>query len=93
MLAIGKWKPTKEDWSYNSVAKISLDPWRYAQPVSATMLAGIILLYLLFSPIGLVGGLSVYFWWLVLLVIGMNAVVCKYLLHRFDRKYNNSDVL
>lgn len=87
MLVIGYWKPSASDWTYENTAKVSLKPWRYAQPVSATMLAGIVMLYLLFSPVGLVDGLSDYFWWSILGVIAINTFVCRYTLKRYDAKY------
>ena len=87
MLAIGYWKPATSDWTYQNTAKVSLKPWRYAQPVSATMLAGIVMLYLLFSPVGLVDGLSVYFWWSILGVILINTFACWYTLKRYDAKH------
>ncbi|MEM7361129.1 MAG: solute:sodium symporter family transporter [Pseudomonadota bacterium] len=87
MLAIGYWKPATSDWTYQNTAKVSLKPWRYAQPVSATMLAGIVMLYLLFSPVGLVDGLSAYFWWSILAVILVNTFACWYTLKRYDARH------
>jgi SSS family solute:Na+ symporter len=82
MLLIGYWWPTPKDWVYESQAKVSLVPWRYAKPVSVTMLALIVIVYLIFSPIGLVGGLSGSFWPLVLLVVGFNSLICWHLIRR-----------
>jgi len=93
MLIIGYWRPAEQDWSYDSSAKVSLQPWRYAHPVSATMLAGIVLLYLLFSPVGLVGGLSSAFWFWVSAVIIVNTILCVYLLRRYDAKYPKSNLI
>ena len=93
MLLFGYFKATKTDWSYSSESKVSLTPWRYALPVSATMLSAIVMLYLLFSPIGLVGGITPMFWWMVLLVIVVNAAVCVYTLRRYDRNIEKSDLI
>lgn len=76
MLLIGRRKPRESSWTFKSDAKVSLEPWRYAKPVSATMVAGIISLYLLFSPIGLVNGLSSSFWWWMALVWFTNIGYC-----------------
>ncbi len=61
MLLVGYLKPTESDWTYDNEAQVSLVPWRYAYPASFVLLAGIALSYVLFSPIGLVGGISEYF--------------------------------
>jgi len=76
MLAIARYKPRENSWAFKSDAKVSLEPWRHAKSVSATMVAGIISLYLLFSPIGLVNGLSPMFWVWMGLLWGVNIVFC-----------------
>jgi SSS family solute:Na+ symporter len=93
MLLFGYFKPTKTDWSYSSESKVSLIPWRYALPVSSTMLCGIVMLYLLFSPLGLVGGITPMFWWMILLVIMVNTAVCIYTLRRYDQNIEKSDLI
>ncbi|MFT6047680.1 MAG: SSS family solute:Na+ symporter, partial [Arenicella sp.] len=81
------------DWSYSSESKVSLTPWRYALPVSATMLSAIVMLYLLFSPLGLVGGITAMFWWMILLVIVVNTAVCVYTLRRYDQNSQKSGLI
>ena len=83
MLSIGYCKPTPGVWVYKSDSKVSLVPWRYAKAASSTMLSAIVLLYLLFSHIGLVGGLSSVFWWLVLVVIIINTLICTYTIRAY----------
>jgi len=77
MLLIGSRKPRESSWTFKSNAKVSLEPWRYAHAASATMVAGIISLYLLFSPVGLVGGLSSSFWLWLGVVWLSNIVFCS----------------
>ena len=72
-------------WSFRTEAKVDLSHWRYAIPASSTMVMGIILVYLLFSPIGLVGGISIPFWISVTLLVFANLLVCKWALSRYDR--------
>ncbi|MFT4629053.1 MAG: SSS family solute:Na+ symporter [Dinoroseobacter sp.] len=93
MLLFGYFMPTKTDWSYSSESKVSLTPWRYALPVSATMLSAIVMLYLLFSPLGLVGGITAMFWWMILLVIVVNTAVCVYTLRRYDQNSQKSGLI
>jgi SSS family solute:Na+ symporter len=52
-----------------------MEPWRFRIPCAATLLSCVVALYLLFSPIGLVGGLSNSFWPLImLLTVGNGAL-------------------
>ncbi|RBP48574.1 solute:sodium symporter family transporter [Arenicella xantha] len=76
MLAIGYYLPRDTDWSFTPRSKVNMSPWRYATAASSTMVAAIVAVYLLFSPVGLVGGLSDWFWPLLIAVISINMVVC-----------------
>ncbi len=62
MLAIGRLKPMPRAWSYERRDLVDLTPWRFAYPVAFTLLSAVVFLYLLFSPVGLVGGISALFW-------------------------------
>ncbi len=75
MLAIGVYRPTARDWQYSATSAVSMAPWRLAIPVSVTLLSLVVALYLLFSPIGLVGGLSSAFWPSIGALIAANALV------------------
>ena len=86
MLAIGHYRPTTHEWTFEATAKVNMVPWRYAKPVSYTMLSAIALLYLLFSPIGLVGGITPEFWGSVVAVLVANFIVCWQSLKRYDRR-------
>jgi len=85
MLLIGFYKPSTKDWAYEQTAKVSLEPWRYAYAASSTLFTGIVLSYLLFSPIGVVGGFSTAFWWSISLVIIANVVFCYWSVRRQTR--------
>ncbi|NND83206.1 MAG: solute:sodium symporter family transporter, partial [Gammaproteobacteria bacterium] len=84
MLSIGYLWPRAEDWSFSYAPRINMQPWRYALPVSATMLSLIVALYLLFSPLGLVGGFSALFWWSLAAVMSANLVFCIWAVRRAD---------
>ncbi|MEL7297498.1 MAG: solute:sodium symporter family transporter [Pseudomonadota bacterium] len=62
MLIAGKIKPRSSDWQYTQRDLVDLTPWRYSTPAAATLFSAVIFLYLLFSPIGLVDGISGLFW-------------------------------
>lgn len=75
MLAIGYFWPTASDWSYANHNKVDMTPWRFAIPCATTLMSCVIGVYLLFSPIGLVDGLSALFWPLITLLIAINVIV------------------
>lgn len=82
MLAIGHYLPRDKAWRFIPKPMVNMDPWRYATAASSTMVTAIVAVYLLFSPIGLVGGLSAWFWPCLGLAIGLNLLVCRWSLRR-----------
>ncbi len=71
MLAVGWIRPRQEEWTFNRRELVDLTPWRFAIPCAVTLLSCVVALYLLFSPVGLVDGLSAAFWPLLgLLALG-----------------------
>lgn len=85
MLGFGYFMPRMSDEYFTKKAMVDLTPWRYAWAASGTMLSAIVLLYLLFSPVGLVNGLSASFWPLVVMVLSVNIVFVYWSLRRYDR--------
>ena len=75
MLAIGYFYPLSQAWTYSAQNKVDMNPWRFAIPCATTLISCVIALYLLFSPFGLVDGLSAAFWPLLFLLIAVNEVV------------------
>jgi SSS family solute:Na+ symporter len=75
MLAFGWVRPRTEDWSYQPRRLLDLTPWRFAIPCAVTLMSCVIALYLLFSPIGLVGGLSTAFWPLIGSLLVVNILI------------------
>ena len=75
MLAAGRLRPRAEPWQYVRRDLVDLTPWRYAKPVAFTLLSAVVFLYLLFSQVGLVDGLSTAFWPAVAVLVGINALV------------------
>ncbi|MEO1045485.1 MAG: solute:sodium symporter family transporter [Pseudomonadota bacterium] len=69
------------------VHPVDLTPWRYAGPVSIILVAAIIAIYLLFSPIGLVGGLSDIFWPALAAVTVLAGLAIMFERRRWARKY------
>ena len=75
LLATGYLLPRREAWQYSSSHRVPMEPWRFRIPCAATLLSCVVALYLLFSPVGLVGGLSDSFWPLILLLVVGNSVL------------------
>ena len=65
MLLVGKLYPREKAWTYSTSHKVDMQPWRFAKPCAVTLISCVIGLYLLFSPIGLVGGITGLFWLLL----------------------------
>jgi len=86
MLAFGIYSPRKDEGCFTKKALVDLTPWRYAWSASATLFASIVIVYLLFSPIGLVNGISALFWPAVAVVVLVNVVFCVWSVRRFDQK-------
>ncbi len=75
MLAVGYLSPRQEEWTYHRRELIDLTPWRFATPCAITLLSCVVGLYLLFSPVGLVDGLSASFLPLLGLLLLLNMAV------------------
>lgn len=76
MLIVGYFKPVDKDWSSKTNDKVSLEPWRYAWAASATLFSAIVIVYLIFSPLGVVSGFTNLFWILLVSVIFLNGIFC-----------------
>lgn len=74
MLWVGMRYPRGEDWTYSSNHRVNMQPWRFAVPCAVTLLSSVIALYLLFSPVGLVGGIGTIFWTAISALIALNIV-------------------
>ncbi len=90
MLAIGYFMPLDKPWHYTPQNKVDMTPWAYALPVAIVLFAGIIFVYLLFSPIGFVGGLSAYFWPACVALLVATVVLCRLSISRWHEKYRQN---
>ena len=78
MVIIGHIRPLSKPWVFNKKNVIDLTPWKKAFPVSVTLFTAVIVLYILFSPIGLVGGLTAKFWPIIILLTIINIIIWLY---------------
>ena len=72
MLAIGAWRPRREAAAIIRSAEVDLTPWAYAQPCAVMLLSCVVALYVVFSPIGLVGEGSNFFAPVLLGLLALN---------------------
>lgn len=75
MLVLGMLMPRAQAWTYRNRELVNLTPWRFAAPCAGTLLSCVAGLYLLFSPLGLVGGMSEWFMPLLGLLIMINIII------------------
>ena len=75
MLVIGYFFPVSTPWTYQNIEKVDMQPWRLRVPCATTLISSVIGLYLLFSPVGIVGGLSQLFLPLVGGLVTVNIAV------------------
>ncbi|MFC7292600.1 solute:sodium symporter family transporter [Hirschia litorea] len=63
MLVVGHYKPRQTPYVFKKQNQVDLTPWKLATPLAITLLSLVVALYVLFSPIGIVGGaFSPYFY-------------------------------
>lgn len=87
MLTIGYWRPRETEWRFTRKPEVELKPWRYALPCAITLFSMIISLYILFSPIGIVGGFSPWFVPTLLALWVATFVVCWMSLKWWESRY------
>ena len=75
MLIIGGYQPRTKAWHFKPMQKVDMTPWVFAIPCAVTLISMVVMLYLLFSPVGLVGGLSELFWPLVVALVLSNCLI------------------
>ena len=75
MLLIGSYQPRTKAWHFKPMQKVDMTPWVFAIPCAMTLISMVVMLYLLFSPVGLVGGLSDLFWPLVVALVLFNCLI------------------
>ncbi len=75
MLGIGRLYPRRKPGVTPPVNKVDLTPWRYAVPCAFTLMSCVVLVYCLFSKVGLVGGLGPAFGIITSVLVLLNITV------------------
>jgi SSS family solute:Na+ symporter len=75
MLLVGHFRPTTENWTYERSHVVDMQPWRYGIPCAVSLMSCVVGLYLLFSPVGVVGGFSTLFVPLISCLVALNVFV------------------
>lgn len=87
MLTIAHFNPKLDKWEYERTDRVDMTPWKYALPCAITMFSLIVFLYIVFSPIGFVGGLSAMFWPCCIGLLLANILLCRLSLKYWHQKY------
>ena len=82
MLLVGHYRPTAHNWTYERSHEVDMQPRRYGVPCAASLMSCVVGLYLLFSPVGVVGGFSALFVPLIVCLAGLNVAVWWYYVNR-----------
>ena len=90
MLAFGRMQPRELAWQATNRKAVDLTPWRFALPAAILLLASIAQLYLVFSPIGLAGGIGKQFWLASAVLAAATAGLFYLALKRWNRRYGES---
>ena len=85
MLAIGLVDPRAEAWTWEKKDLVDLTPWHFAIPMAFTLFSAVVFLYLLFSKVGLVGGVTDLFWTLLMALFAANVLFWWRYLHTHKR--------
>lgn len=88
MLGVGYVTPRPEPWRYQPNQVVDMTPWRFALPTAIILAAGIVLTYILFSPLGLVGGIGPEFYLAVGGVVAVTGLLCWVSLARWHERYS-----
>jgi len=90
MAMIGYYAPLAKAWRYEQNSKVDLTPWKYALPTAIILFSLIVLLYILFSPLGLVHGIGPEFWLALFLLVASTGLLCAYSLRHWHKRYAQS---
>ena len=86
MLGMGLWRPRLRPAPLPLEAVVDLTPWAYGKPCAVTLLSCVIGLYVIFSPMGLVAGGSVYFGDILLSLAALNVLLWLWWYRRMQRE-------
>lgn len=90
MLVIARLQPRSSPWRYVSAEVVDMTPWRFALPTAILLASGIVMIYVLFSPIGLVGGAGPEMYWALAAVAGATALLCWLSVTRWRARYGRA---
>ncbi|MBP1915446.1 SSS family solute:Na+ symporter [Lederbergia galactosidilyticus] len=91
MLVIGKFKPLSEPYQFERNHKVEMVPWKYTIFTSIWLISLVVLMYIVFSPIGFAyqkGIVSPMFLPVILILLGLTAVLSWYSINRWNEKYS-----
>ena len=90
MLAVGYWRPLSIPAKGKTAPAVDMTPWKYSVPVAIILVAAITAQYIIFSPIGVVGGVGSDFWMAITALLLVTLLATRRALSHWQGKYQHS---
>ncbi|QHA93456.1 solute:sodium symporter family transporter [Bacillus sp. N1-1] len=91
MMVVGRIRPLPEAYEFRANPKVDMVPWKFTIPVSVVLISLVVMVYILFSPIGFAfeGGMVSGWFWPSILATAIAGGVCYLLaLKYWNKKYS-----
>ncbi len=88
MLMCGRLRPTITPYRFVPAPQVDMTPWRGALPTAIVLVACVVAVYLVFSPLGLAGGNGANLPAMLAGVAGVTALLCWAALARWRERYD-----
>lgn len=75
MLTVGHFYPQKIAYSFKPRQRVDMTPWEFGPACAITLMSAVFVVYLLFSPIGIVNGIGDWFFPILSLIALLNSGV------------------
>lgn len=92
MMVVGQIRPLKEAYQFRANPKVDMVPWKYTMPVAVVLISLVVMVYILFSPIGVAyaGGIASGWFWPAMLGTTLAGALCYVLaLKSWNKKYSS----
>ncbi|WP_371017634.1 solute:sodium symporter family transporter [Pseudalkalibacillus sp. JSM 102089] len=91
MMVVGRISPLPEAYEFRANPKVDMVPWKFTIPVSVVLISLVVMVYILFSPIGLAyagGMVSAWFWPSILGAAVVGTLCYLFALKSWNKKYS-----
>ncbi|MDO6657277.1 solute:sodium symporter family transporter [Anaerobacillus sp. 1_MG-2023] len=91
MMVVGRISPLPEAYEFRANPKVDMVPWKFTIPVSVVLISLVVMVYILFSPVGLAyagGMVSAWFWPSILGAAVVGTLCYLFALKSWNKKYS-----